>query len=186
MNRDHSSAVPSRRSASPPHSLRMLQRGGATESPQATLIRRHGVRVGDPLCAAGYQPDRSGAVRRPPRRGRVAVFRPGLGVASAATTASTARCRSRGPRHAGCVSTGSSATAARNAASRSFLVRVGRRQPENPMLVPARGQRVDQRLDRIGISADEQPGRRLAGFRSRRPSRWISPSGTRSASSAMD
>ncbi len=57
MNRDHSSAVPSPRSASPPHTLRKLQRGGAAESPQATLIRRHGVRVGDSLCASGHHPD---------------------------------------------------------------------------------------------------------------------------------
>ena len=46
-----------------------------------------------------------------------------------------------------------------------FLVRVGHRQPENPMLVPMRGQRVDQRLNYIGIIANEEPGRSLAGFR---------------------
>ena len=43
---------------SAPH-LRKLQRRGATESPQATLIRRHGVRVGDSLCATGHHPDGS-------------------------------------------------------------------------------------------------------------------------------
>ncbi len=46
-----------------------------------------------------------------------------------------------------------------------FLVRVGHRQPENLMPVPMRGQRVDQRLNCIGIVADEEPGRSLAGFR---------------------
>ncbi len=45
-----------------------------------------------------------------------------------------------------------------------FLVRVGHRQPENPMLVPVRGQRVDQRLNCVAIIADEKPGRSLAGF----------------------
>ena len=43
---------------SAPH-LRKLQRRGTTESPQATLIRRHGVRVGDSLCATGHHPDGS-------------------------------------------------------------------------------------------------------------------------------
>ena len=33
------------------------------------------------------------------------------------------------------------------------------------MLVPVRGQRVDQRLNHIGIIADEQPRRSLVGFR---------------------
>ena len=47
----------------------------------------------------------------------------------------------------------------------SFLVRVGHRQPEDPVPVPARGQRVDQWLNRLGIIADEEPGRSLAGFR---------------------
>ena len=46
-----------------------------------------------------------------------------------------------------------------------FLVGVGHRQPEDPMPVPVRGQRVDQRLNCIGIIADEEPGRSLAGFR---------------------
>ncbi len=34
------------------------------------------------------------------------------------------------------------------------------------MLVPICGQRVDQRLNRIGIIADDDPGRSLAGLRS--------------------
>ena len=46
-----------------------------------------------------------------------------------------------------------------------FLVGVGHRQPENPMPVPMRGQRVDQRLNCIGLIADEEPGRSLAGLR---------------------
>ena len=32
-----------------------------------------------------------------------------------------------------------------------FLVRVGHRQPEDPVPMPARGQRVDQWLNRLGI-----------------------------------
>ena len=51
----------------------------------------------------GHHPDRACAVRRRPRRGRVAAFRPKLGVASARVTASAMRSRSRGPRRAGCV-----------------------------------------------------------------------------------
>ena len=46
-----------------------------------------------------------------------------------------------------------------------ILVRVGHRQPEDPMLVPTCGQHVDQRLDRMGVIADENPGGFLAGFR---------------------
>ena len=43
---------------SAPH-LRKLQRGRPTESPQATLIGCHGVRIGDSLRAAGHHPDGS-------------------------------------------------------------------------------------------------------------------------------
>ncbi len=49
----------------------------------------------------------------------------------------------------------------------SFLVRVGHRQSEDPVPVPARGQRVDQGLYGPGVIADEEPGRSLAGVRSR-------------------
>ena len=49
-----------------------------------------------------------------------------------------------------------------------FLVRVGHRQPEDLVPVPARGQRVDQWLNGLGIIADEKPGIFLAGFRGRR------------------
>ena len=48
-----------------------------------------------------------------------------------------------------------------------FLVRVGHRQPEDPMPVATCGQRVDQRLNRWRIITYEQPGRSLAGLRSR-------------------
>jgi hypothetical protein len=46
-----------------------------------------------------------------------------------------------------------------------LLVGIGGRQPENLMLLVLRCQRVDQRLDRLAIIADQQPGRRLAGIR---------------------
>ena len=47
-----------------------------------------------------------------------------------------------------------------------FLVRVGRGQHENPMLVPLRGQRVDQGLGDIAVIANDQPGRPRTGLRS--------------------
>ena len=46
-----------------------------------------------------------------------------------------------------------------------FLVRVGHRQPDDPVPVPVRGQRVDQWLNGVGVIADQQPGGALAGFR---------------------
>ncbi len=66
---------------SAPH-LRKLQRGGTTESPQATLIRRHGVRVGDSLCATGHHPDGSAqfsgnrGAEEPPRSAQDSVLHP--------------------------------------------------------------------------------------------------------------
>ena len=47
----------------------------------------------------------------------------------------------------------------------SFLVRVGRRQSDDPVPVPTRGQRVDHRLNYRVVIANEEPGRFLAGLR---------------------
>ena len=58
----------------------------------------------------------------------------------------------------------------RNGTQRDFEplpVRVGHRQPENPVPVPACGQRVDQWRKYLGVVADEEPGSSLAGVRIR-------------------
>ncbi len=66
---------------SAPH-LGQLQRRSASESPQGTLLGRHGVRIGDVLGAAGDQPDgrpQLGGDRgteEPPRSGQDMVLHP--------------------------------------------------------------------------------------------------------------
>ena len=39
-----------------------------------------------------------------------------------------------------------------------LLVRIRRGQPEEAVLVPERGQCVDQRLSNVGIVTDQEPG----------------------------
>ena len=46
-----------------------------------------------------------------------------------------------------------------------FFVRVGHRQPEEPMPLSACSERVDQWPNCVGVIADEDPGGSLAGFR---------------------
>lgn len=53
---------------------------------------------------------------------------------------------------------GASSAAAAQYDLESFLVRVGGGQHENPVLVPARGDRVDQRRDGVVVIADDEPG----------------------------
>ena len=101
------------------------------------------------------------AVRRRPRRGRVAAFRPGLRCCI--RNSDSRRWRSVRVEGRDMQDT-ERRFVCRSGTQRDFEplpVRVGHRQPENPVPVPACGQRVDQWLKYLGVVADEEPGSSL-------------------------
>ncbi len=176
---DHSSALPSGQIRQPAPQLWMFQGGGATEPPQAALRRGHRVLTGNPLCATGDQPDRVAKFG-----GRRGAEEPLCSAEDPVLHPLQRPHRRRGVRVEGREDAGCAAPVGprprRAARLRAFLVRVGHRQPQDPVPVPVCRQRVDQWLQRFGVIGDEQPGRgprRASGTSPREPT---SPSGSRS------